>query len=52
MAALERGDADAAEAAIKAHVQIQGERFNDLVASMQRLQRQRRAERPMPEGSS
>lgn len=38
MTALEQGDADAAEAAIRAHVQIQGERFNDLVASMQRLQ--------------
>lgn len=42
LAALERGDADAAQSAIKAHVQVQGERFNDLVASIQRLQARRR----------
>lgn len=41
MAALVQGDAEAAETAIKHHVQVQGERFNDLVASMQRLQAQR-----------
>ncbi|GHB21907.1 GntR family transcriptional regulator [Salinicola rhizosphaerae] len=35
--ALEHGDAAGAEAAIQSHVQIQGERFNDLVASMRRL---------------
>lgn len=43
MAALERGDAVAAEVAIQSHVQIQGERFNDLVASMQRLQQAQRS---------
>ncbi|WP_110655501.1 GntR family transcriptional regulator [Salinicola halimionae] len=43
MTALEHGDAQAAETAIKQHVQVQGERFNDLVASMQRLQAQRQS---------
>ncbi|WP_353979576.1 GntR family transcriptional regulator [Salinicola endophyticus] len=42
IAALETGDAAGAEQAIRDHVQIQGERFNDLVASMQRLQAMRR----------
>jgi len=42
MTALERNDAEAAEMAIKRHVRVQGERFNDLVASMQRLQACRR----------
>ncbi|WP_251977274.1 GntR family transcriptional regulator [Salinicola avicenniae] len=43
--ALAQGDAAAAEAAIQSHVQIQGERFNDLVASMQRLQETRAKQR-------
>lgn len=36
--ALASGDEDRAEAVIKSHIQIQGERFNDLVASLQSLQ--------------
>jgi DNA-binding GntR family transcriptional regulator len=35
VAALLAGDADTAEAALKAHVAIQGERFTDLLASLE-----------------
>ncbi|MDO0947121.1 GntR family transcriptional regulator [Chromohalobacter israelensis] len=38
LAAIAAGDEQRAEAEIEAHVQIQGERFNDLVASVQQLQ--------------
>lgn len=37
--ALVRGDEAQVEAALKTHVQVQGERFNDLVASVERLKR-------------
>lgn len=37
--AIEDGDAVLAEALLRDHVMIQGERFNDLVASMQQLKR-------------
>ncbi|MBB3232875.1 GntR family transcriptional regulator [Halomonas stenophila] len=38
LTAIAEGDGQRAEAEIKSHVQIQGERFNDLVASVQQLQ--------------
>ncbi len=37
VAAIEAGDAAAAEQALKDHVHIQGERFTDLVANIERL---------------
>ncbi|WP_246116555.1 FCD domain-containing protein [Cobetia crustatorum] len=37
VAAIEAGDATAAEQALKDHVHIQGERFTDLVANIERL---------------
>lgn len=39
--ALMAGDADTAQQALRDHVLLQGERFNDLVASMQHLEAQR-----------
>ena len=36
VAALERGDSDATSAALRSHVSIQGEKFNDLMASYQK----------------
>ncbi|MGO2507353.1 FCD domain-containing protein [Cobetia crustatorum] len=37
VAAIEAGDAAAAEQALKDHVHIQGKRFTDLVANIERL---------------
>lgn len=45
MEALERGDAEAARTSIQAHVQLQGNRFHDLVASMPQLRSQASIER-------
>ncbi len=36
--AIEAGDGPRAEQLLRAHVLVQGERFNDLVASMQTLE--------------
>ncbi|MFG6179242.1 GntR family transcriptional regulator [Halomonas sp. THAF12] len=38
LAAIAEGDEQRAETEIESHVQVQGERFNDLVASVQQLQ--------------
>lgn len=39
--AIERGDAELAASRLRAHVQIQGDRFKDLVAHMQSLEKAR-----------
>ena len=39
VAAIAAGEAQQAETLLRDHVMIQGERFNDLVASVQQLKR-------------
>ncbi len=35
--ALARGDGDAAAAALRGHIMVQGERFGDLIAALSRV---------------
>ncbi|MCG7599816.1 GntR family transcriptional regulator [Halomonas sp. McH1-25] len=44
VAAIEAGDTEAAEQALRSHVLVQGERFSDLVASVKDLNRAREPE--------